>query len=70
MDKENHRLADLIDAENAQLAILPELLIEIAKVGAATVERVYGDFTCPANLWTAWKSRNEAVAIAPNSSFV
>lgn len=39
---EGMRLAVLIDAENAQLSILAELLAEIAKIGSATVKRVYG----------------------------
>ena len=45
MDRETRRLAVLIDAENAQVAILSELLAEIAKLGSATVRRIYGDFT-------------------------
>lgn len=48
MDRETRRLAVLIDAENAQVAILSELLSEIAKLGSATVRRIYGDFTNPA----------------------
>jgi hypothetical protein len=39
------RLAVLIDAENAQLAILAALLAEVAKLGSTTVKRLYGDFT-------------------------
>lgn len=41
------RLAVLIDAENAQAAVLGNLLSEIAKLGVANVKRIYGDFTTP-----------------------
>ena len=36
MERDTRRLAVLIDAENAQVAILSELLAEIAKLGSAT----------------------------------
>lgn len=39
------RLVVLIDAENAQRSILGGLMAEIAKIGSATVKRVYDDFT-------------------------
>jgi hypothetical protein len=39
MDQEARRLAVLIDAENARLAILSELLAEIPKVGSARLKR-------------------------------
>jgi uncharacterized LabA/DUF88 family protein len=38
-------LAVLIDADNAQAAVIEGLLAEIAKYGTATVRRIYGDFT-------------------------
>jgi uncharacterized LabA/DUF88 family protein len=40
-------LAVLIDADNAQPAITPGLLSEIAKYGVAGVKRIYGDWTTP-----------------------
>lgn len=40
-------LAVLIDAENAQPAIVEGLLTEIAKFGTANVKRIYGDWTIP-----------------------
>ncbi|MCA3035492.1 MAG: hypothetical protein ING33_09880 [Rhodocyclaceae bacterium] len=39
------RLAVLIDADNAQAAVIDGLLAEIARFGEATVKRIYGDFT-------------------------
>jgi uncharacterized LabA/DUF88 family protein len=41
------RLAVLIDADNAQPAIVEGLLTEVAKYGVATVKRIYGDWTTP-----------------------
>ena len=40
-----HKLAVLIDADNAQPSIIEELLAEIAKYGTANVKRIYGDWT-------------------------
>lgn len=67
MDRETRRLAVLIDAENAQLAILPELLAEIAKLGLATVKRVYGDFTSP--LLASWRDPLLTHSIQPIQQF-
>ena len=39
------KLAVLIDADNAQAAIVDGLLAEIAKYGIASVKRIYGDWT-------------------------
>lgn len=61
------RLAVLIDAENAQLAILPELFSEIAKIGIATVKRVYGDFTTAA--LSSWREPILAHSIQPIQQF-
>lgn len=38
-------LAVLVDADNAQPAIIEGLLAEIAKYGVANVKRIYGDWT-------------------------
>jgi len=47
-DKEQQpMLAVLIDADNAQPAIIEGLLAEIAKYGVASVKRIYGDWTTP-----------------------
>ena len=47
------RLALLIDADNAQPAVIESLLAEVARFGEATVRRIYGDFTSPAS--AGWK---------------
>ncbi len=44
---EQKRLAVLIDADNAQPAIIEKLLEEVAKYGTATVKRIYGNWTTP-----------------------
>ena len=41
------RLAVLIDADNAQPAVVEELIAEIARFGTASVKRIYGDWTSP-----------------------
>jgi uncharacterized LabA/DUF88 family protein len=43
--KETHKLAVLIDADNAQHTTIEGLLAEIAKFGTATVKRIYGNWT-------------------------
>lgn len=53
-DEINSALAVLIDADNANPAIIEGLLAEVAKFGVATVKRIYGNWTTP-NLG-AWKS--------------
>ena len=53
-DKNNPRLAVLIDADNARANIIEGLLAEVAKFGVASVKRIYGDWTTP-NLGQ-WKS--------------
>jgi uncharacterized LabA/DUF88 family protein len=46
-DIRTEKLAVLIDADNAQPAIVEGLLTEIAKYGTANVKRIYGDWTVP-----------------------
>ena len=52
-DDEQRRLAMLIDADNAQPAVIEGLLAEVAKFGIASVKRIYGDFT--STRMTQWK---------------
>jgi len=61
------RLAVLIDAENSQLAILSELLGEIAKLGTASLKRAYGDFTS-AHL-ASWREKMLAHSVLPVQQF-
>lgn len=61
------RLAVLIDAENAQPAIIGQLLAEIAKYGVATVRRIYGDFTATAH--SSWRKKLLEFSIQPIQQF-
>ncbi|MFH0919346.1 MAG: NYN domain-containing protein [Fibrobacterota bacterium] len=61
------RLAVLIDADNAQAAVIDGLLAEIARFGEATVKRIYGDFTAPAS--ASWKKVLQKYAIKPVQQF-
>ena len=66
-DAENQKLAVMIDADNAQAAICPELLAEIAKFGVASVKRAYGDWTT--THLKGWKDHLHKYAIQPIQQF-
>jgi len=61
------RLAVLIDADNAQYAVIGALLAETARFGVAIVRRAYGDWTTP-NL-AGWKTTLLNHAIQPVQQF-
>ncbi len=61
------RLAVLIDADNAQPAIVDALLAEIAKYGTAHVKRAYGDWTT--GTLRGWKDQLLAQSIQPIQQF-
>ena len=61
------RLAVLIDADNAQAAVIEDLLAEIARFGDATVRRIYGDFTAATS--SSWKQVLQRYAIKPVQQF-
>ncbi len=61
------RLAVLIDADNAQPAVIGGLLAEVAKFGVASVKRIYGDFTSPQ--LTQWKKALLKHSIQPVQQF-
>lgn len=63
----NASLAVLIDADNASPAIVEGLLAEIAKLGTASVKRIYGDWTKP-NLGQ-WKTALLEHSIQPIQQF-
>lgn len=66
-EEQSLRLAVLIDADNAQAAVIEELLAEIATFGEATVKRIYGDFTAPTS--ASWKKVLQQYAIKPVQQF-
>jgi uncharacterized LabA/DUF88 family protein len=61
------KLAVLIDADNAQAAIVKNLLAEIAKFGVASVKRIYGDWTQPQ--LSSWKKVLLELSIQPVQQF-
>ncbi|OCW58351.1 NYN domain-containing protein [Hoeflea olei] len=61
------RLAILIDADNTSAKIVDGLFEEIAKIGEASVRRIYGDFASPRSKgWTEVLARH---AIIPQQQF-
>lgn len=67
--KPSHRnkIAILIDGDNAQANLLPQMLVEAGKQGQVTVRRIYGDWTT-ANM-NSWKDVLNFHAIQPIQQF-
>ena len=61
------RLAVLIDADNASAKIADGLFEEIAKIGEASVRRIYGDFSNPRS--KGWADILSKHAIIPQQQF-
>jgi len=61
------RLAVLIDADNASARIATGLFEEIAKIGEASVRRIYGDFS--SSRLKGWADILAAHAILPHQNF-
>lgn len=61
------RLAVLIDADNASAKIADGLFEEIAKIGEASVRRIYGDFSSPHS--KAWENTLARHAIIPQQQY-
>jgi len=61
------RLAVLIDADNASAKIADGLFEEIAKIGEASVRRIYGDFSDPRS--KSWAEKLSRYAIIPQQQF-
>jgi uncharacterized LabA/DUF88 family protein len=66
-EESSSALAILIDADNANPAIVKGLIDEVAKLGRATVRRIYGDWTLP-NL-SSWKAVLLEHSIQPIQQF-
>ena len=67
IDDGQHRLAVLIDADNAQASVIEGLLAEVAKYGLASVKRIYGDFT--STRMQQWKQTLLEHSIQPVQQF-
>jgi NYN domain len=63
----NTRLAVLTDADNAQPSVIEGLLAEVAKLGVASVKRIYGDWTSTTT--TQWKQSLLRYSITPVQQF-
>jgi uncharacterized LabA/DUF88 family protein len=61
------RLAVLIDADNTTARIAPGLFEEIAKIGEASVRRIYGDFS--GTRLKSWADVLSTHAIMPHQNF-
>ncbi len=62
-----NRIAMLIDGDNAQAGILPQMLVEAGRHGQVTVRRIYGDWTT-ANM-NSWKETLNFHAFQPIQQF-
>ena len=63
----DHKIAVLIDAENAQLKSLGSILTELSKYGHIIVKRAYGDWS--SNHLKNWKSLMNELVIQPIQQF-
>jgi len=64
---EQQKFAVLIDGDNAQASLLPQILAEVSKVGLITIKRIYGDWTTT-NM-NSWKEYLHKYAIQPIQQF-
>ncbi|GAI77523.1 unnamed protein product, partial [marine sediment metagenome] len=63
---EQQKFAVLIDGDNAQASLLPQILAEVSKVGLITIKRIYGDWTTTS--MNSWKDRFTNMLFSPFSS--
>lgn len=66
-DDNKMRFALLIDGDNAQASLLPEMLTEVSKYGTAIIRRIYGDWTEPQ--MKSWKEVLNTYSIQPIQQF-
>jgi len=62
-----HKIAILIDGDNAQANLLPQMLVEAGKYGLVTVRRIYGDWTTSS--MNSWKDVLNFHAVQPVQQF-
>lgn len=63
----NRRLMLMIDGDNAQAALLPQMLAEVSKYGVMKIRRVYGDWASPQ--LKPWKDLLHTYALKPEQQF-
>jgi len=64
---QKNKIALLIDAENANSAVIEQVLNEVGKSGTITVKRIYADWTDERN--KKWKEQLNSYAIRPIQKF-
>jgi uncharacterized LabA/DUF88 family protein len=62
-----NKIAILIDGDNAQANLLPQMLVEAGKYGLVTVRRIYGDWTTSS--MNSWKDVLNFHAVQPVQQF-
>lgn len=62
-----NKIAILIDGDNAQSSLLPQMIVEAGKHGQVTVRRIYGDWTT--NSMNSWKDTLNFHAFQPIQQF-
>ncbi len=62
-----HKIAILIDGDNAQASLLQQMLVEAGRIGLVTVRRIYGDWTT--NSMNSWKDTLNYYAFQPVQQF-
>ncbi len=62
-----NKIAILIDGDNAQSSLLPQMLVEAGRHGQVTVRRIYGDWTT--NSMNSWKETLNYHAFQPIQQF-
>lgn len=68
-DENLHRrkISILIDGDNAQASLLPQMLVEASKYGQVTIRRIYGDWTTSS--MNSWKKVLNNHAVQPVQQF-
>ena len=67
IDNGRQKIAILIDGDNAQSSLLPQMLVEAGRHGQVTVRRIYGDWTT--NSMNSWKEILNYHAFQPIQQF-
>ncbi len=67
LSNSREKIAILIDGDNAQSSLLPQMLVEAGRHGQVTVRRIYGDWTT--NSMNSWKETLNYHAFQPIQQF-
>ncbi len=62
------KFAVLIDGDNAQASLLPQIFAEVSKFGLITIKRIYGDWTSAR--MNQWKDSLPKQAVQPMQQFM